>query len=163
MNVALRETAFLALLFLSIKLPAQIVSISPERPSVNDNVTIIFDASKGNRALMNYDGEVYAHTGVTVGTVENPRKWQYVQGEWGIHDPRTQMEYLGNQKYRLTFNIREFYQIPPSETFLQMAFVFRNLNGSKIGTMADGSDIYYPDLGSFGIWTIGTGIWKGWA
>ena len=105
-------------------LHAQILTVSPPAPSADNHVTIIFDASKGNQALKDYPGPVYAHTGIITGTVDEPSGWQYVQGEWGQDDARVKMEKAGKNKYRLSFHVRNFYNLGPEENFLQMAFGF---------------------------------------
>jgi hypothetical protein len=146
MNMFLREIISLVFILLSLSLSAQLVRVTPERPKPSDWVTITFDASKGNQALMNHQGDVYIHTGLVLGTLEDPLSWAHVQGEWGKDDPKVKMQYLGNNIYRIRFQLRTFYGLPSHRNFLQMAFVFRDVSGAKIATRADGSDIFYPDV-----------------
>lgn len=125
---------------------AQVLTVNPPNPTPDDEVTIIFDASQGNAALKDYRGPVYAHTGLIQGTPENPSDWQHIQGNWGRADQPLRMRYLGSNRYQLRFRIRDFYDLPAGEDFLQMAFVFRNRSGDLIARNADESDIYYPPL-----------------
>ena len=60
---------------------AQIITVSPALPTDQDAVVVTFDATQGNAALMNYTGDVYAHTGVKVdggsscSIVKSPKLW----------------------------------------------------------------------------------------
>jgi len=55
-------SVFLLLLLTGSTTFAQAVKLVPPAPSPTDSVTLIFDASKGNKALENYTGDVYLHT-----------------------------------------------------------------------------------------------------
>ena len=132
---------FLLLLFINGFSQAQ-VTVSPPFPTAGDNVTITFDATKGNGALRGVS-QVYAHTGVITDKSKNPNDWRYVQGKWGTPDSKVKMRNIGGNKHQITFNpLRSFYGVPASEKILKMAFVFRNANGSLVGRAADGSDIF---------------------
>ena len=52
-------------------LEAQILSITPAFPSQNDTVTVIYDASEGNGALVGYT-PVYAHAGLITNQSTSP-------------------------------------------------------------------------------------------
>lgn len=124
---------------------AQILSISPANPTVNDNVTIIYDATQGNGALEG-TATVYAHAGLITENSTAPSDWKYVQGTWGADDAKVKMENIGDNKHRISFNIKTFYGVPETEAIEQLSFVFRNADGSTVGRSADGSDIYYELL-----------------
>jgi len=135
----------------SINLNAQVISISPQFASQADNVTITFDASKGNAALIG-QSTVYAHTGLITNLSSTLTTWKYVQGKWGTADSKMLMTNIGNNKFQLTFNITTFYGVPSSEKVLKLAFVFRNTDGTLVGRQGDGSDIFVPlSDGSFNI------------
>ncbi|MEM6802702.1 MAG: TIM-barrel domain-containing protein [Bacteroidota bacterium] len=137
--------AFLALIFF---LPSfsysQLLKVEPPNPMADDIVSIVFDASQGNKALQGYSGEVYAHTGVILGTVDEPSDWRYVQGSWGKKDERMKMERIGEDLYKIQFQIRNFYGFREEDPFLQMAFVFRNESGSLVAKDTKEKDIFYP-------------------
>ncbi len=122
---------------------AQVVSIDPPLATQNDTVTITFDAALGNGALFNI-APVYAHTGVITNLSPNPTSWRHVQGNWGTADPKVLMTFQGNNMHTIRYHINSYYNIPPGETVEQLAFVFRNTNGSVVGRAADGSDIFVP-------------------
>ncbi|MEM6342448.1 MAG: TIM-barrel domain-containing protein [Bacteroidota bacterium] len=137
--------SFLTTFFISF-LQGQIVRLNPPKPTADDTVSIIFDASQGNRALKGHLGPVYMHTGAIIGTPEEASGWRYIQGEWGTDDPRMRMKKIGTDLYQIKFHVRSFYGIPTSEPLLQLSFVFRNQNGSIVAKQIGESDIYYPPL-----------------
>jgi len=130
---------------------AQVVWTEPPFPTKFDDVTVYFDASQGNGALAGFQDDVYAHTGVITNESNSGADWKHVIGNWGTPDSRVLMTKVEENIYSLSYNITDFYGIPTEEEVLQMAFVFRNVNGSIVGRDSDGSDIYtgvYPsDLG----------------
>ena len=126
-----------------VYLIAQVVSLNPAFPTQTDNVTITFDAAQGNSALLGQT-VVYAHTGVITNLSTSSTDWRNVIGNWGTDDARVKMVSIGNNKFQLTFNINTFYGITGTEKILKLAFVFRNLDGSKVGRNSDGSDIFSP-------------------
>lgn len=122
---------------------AQVVTTLPYFVTENDSVTVIFDATLGNAALKNLGPpDVYAHTGVITSKSTSSADWRYVQGNWGKADAKMKMQYLGSNKYQIRYHIRSFYGVPVDEKIYKMAFVFRNLDGSKVGRSSDGSDIF---------------------
>ncbi|MDX2247260.1 MAG: alpha-amylase family glycosyl hydrolase [Bacteroidia bacterium] len=134
---------FSLLVLFSMNLQGQILSIDPVFPTVEDTVTIVYDATQGNGALTGVS-PVYAHAGVITNLSTTPTDWKYVQGTWGTPDPKVLMQNLGNNKHQIKYHIRSYYGVPLNETVEELAFVFRNADGSKVGRDTDGSDIYYP-------------------
>ncbi len=120
---------------------SQVVYTEPEFPSQLDDVTIYFDASKGNAGLAGFTDVVYAHTGVITSNSTSASDWKYVQGDWGTTNAPI-MTRVSPDLYTLDINIEDFYSIPPGETVEQLAFVFRSQDGSESGRDTDGSDIY---------------------
>lgn len=118
------------------------VSCDPVFPGVDDDVVITYDATKGNAALVGIS-PVYAHMGVITSQSQTPNDWKYVATTWGVADPVAAMTPDGPNRWKKTFNIRNFFNIPQGETVLKLAFVFRNTNGSIVGRAADGGDIFY--------------------
>lgn len=119
----------------------QVVTINPVIATADDSITVTFDATLGNAGLVG-EQTVYAHTGLITSTSTSPSDWKYVQGNWGTDDARVKMTPIGNNKHTLRYHIRSFYGLPQNITALKLAFVFRNVNGSKEGKNTDGSDIY---------------------
>lgn len=121
---------------------SQVLTVNPAFPTVNDVVTITYDATQGNAALVNQN-QIYCHTGLITSTSTSPTNWQYVQGTWGTIDLDVAMTNIGNNKHQITIDIDQFYGVPGTATVLKLAFVFRTANGSIVGREADGSDIFY--------------------
>ena len=127
----------------SSMLIAQVLDVSPAFPTVNDVVTITYDATKGNAALIG-QSQIYAHAGLITTASTSSSNWQYVQGNWGTVDPQVAMTNIGNNKHTITIDIDQFYGYPiATTTVLKLAFVFRTATGSLVGRNADGSDIFY--------------------
>jgi glycosidase len=120
---------------------AQVVTLAPAFATSNDTVTVTFDASQGNAELLGV-AIVYAHTGIITSKSTSSSDWRYVQGNWGTDDAKVKMTSIGNNKFTLKYHIRTFYSLPQNETGLKLAFVFRNLDGSKVGRASDGGDIF---------------------
>ena len=134
-----RLYAFFICLLAILAMQAQIVTTTPDFPTENDEVTIVFDATKGTAGLKGFTGDVYAHTGVTIGNTV----WQYAP-TWGDNSAKYKLTSLGNDKWQLkiTPNIREYYGVKDGETVTQLAFVFRSADKSKEGKDTGNKDIF---------------------
>jgi 1,4-alpha-glucan branching enzyme len=131
----LRFKGLLALfLFLgTIPIQAQVTTI-PAVPTLDQPVTIIFNASQGNRGLENYTGKVYIHTGVITNLSSGPSAWRCVVTNWGQDIDSVNLMTRDPQNpniYRLTINdIRAYYNRGTNclgnEKILKLAMVFRN-------------------------------------
>lgn len=130
-----------------VAVQAQIVTTTPAFPTENDEVTIVFDATQGTAGLKGFTGEVYVHTGVTIGSTS----WQYAPS-WGDNSAKYKMTSLGNDKWqlKLTPTIRDYYGVKDGETVTQLAFVFRSMDNSKEGKDTGGKDIFV-DVHSAGL------------
>ena len=133
----------------SLGISAQIVSIDPPLFTIDEEITVIYDATQGSAGLVGVT-PVYAHTGV-ITTSAGPGNWQYVQGNWGTADNNVVMAPIGNNRHLMQFVPRDFYEIPQNEEVMQLAFVFRNQDGSKEGKTTSLGDIFIdvPDLNAF--------------
>ena len=140
----MKKNLFLILFFaFNIKIvSSQIIQISPAFPTVNDVISLHYDASQGNGGLIGVS-PVYTHTGVVT---QNglPSSWSYVQGNWGQADSNVIMTDLGNNIHELIIDIDQYYGFPPGTNVTKLAFVFRNADGSLEGKTATMGDIFYP-------------------
>lgn len=129
---------------ISFDLTSQVITTDPPFPTVDDEVVITYDISQGNGELLGVAPPFYAHTGVITNLSTSPSNWRYVVADWTVNTDKCKLTPVGGNLYQLVISpsIREFYGIPESETVLQLAFVFRNSDGSKVGRMADGGDIF---------------------
>ena len=83
---------------------SQILNLSPSFPTQEDQVSIIYDATQGNGALIGQT-EVYCHTGLITQASTSPTSWQFVQGNWGTADASVLMNNLGNNLFEITIVI----------------------------------------------------------
>lgn len=132
------------LLSLSLHLNAQILSAVPSHPRVDDSIRFVFDASAGNQGLLEAAGPLYFHTGLITSASVDHTDWKKVVGNWGTADDRVIMNPLGNNLYEFTIHPRSFYNIGADVQVQQLAFVFRNADGTRTGKTSEGTDILFP-------------------
>ncbi len=139
-----KNLLLLAIILTASHLPAQVAWLEPPNPPVDDTVTLFYNTNKGNKALAGWKGTVYLHTGVITKKSIDGGDWKHVVGNWGEDDKRVRMKSMGNGIYSFTFVPKDFYGLRDDETAQQLAFVFRNEDGSKVGKTKDNEDIYVP-------------------
>ncbi len=125
------------------------LSWTPYFDTIHDVITITYDASQGNAELKDfYPNQIYIHAGVITNKSTNPRDWKYVQTTWGSTTALPKPTYLGDNKWRFSLDIYKYYKLETNltsgEKVLELAFVFRNADGTKVGRAADGSDMFIP-------------------
>lgn len=123
-------------------LMAQVVTTEAPFPTPDQEITILFNADEGNKGLENCNCDVYLHTGVITSNSTSGSDWKYVQGVWGEDIPRLKMNRVSANQYSYTLTIRDFYGVPTNEDIQQLAFVFRNVDGTEAGRATDGSDVF---------------------
>jgi len=121
---------------------SQIIQVNPAFPTVNDVITVQYDATQGNGGL-NGVSPVYTHTGVVTQS-GLPSSWSYVQGNWGQADSNVIMNDVGNNIHEITIDIDQYYGFPTGTNVVKLAFVFRNFDGTLQGKTATMGDIFYP-------------------
>ncbi|MBQ4017700.1 MAG: hypothetical protein II605_00475 [Paludibacteraceae bacterium] len=104
-------------------------------------VTIVFDATKGNGGMVGAT-KCYAHTGLITSASSSDSDWKNVIGSWR-KTSQPELTSLGNDKWQLVIpNIYEFYGVPETTNIRKLAFVFHDgPNGTKEGKAASG-DIF---------------------
>lgn len=110
------------------------ITVTPALPTDLDQVVITFDAT--STSLANYTGDVYVHTGATIGST----KWQSVRGSWGNNTTQPKLTRTGTNTYSLTItpNIRQYYGVSAGQIITQLCFVFRSSDATK-----QTADIFY--------------------
>ncbi|MEO5583463.1 MAG: hypothetical protein ABIR66_12290, partial [Saprospiraceae bacterium] len=86
--------------FFSPSLYAQLLSWSPSFPGPNDPIEITLDATKGNKALIGFIGNIYVHLGVITSKSQNSTDWRYAPFTWGGTAANSQAVALGNNKWK---------------------------------------------------------------
>lgn len=128
----------------SLYLNSQVAWLIPENPSIDDTVTLMFNPESGNKGLAGSDEDVYFHTGAITDRSIDGGDWKHIIGNWGEEDARTKMSVTEDGFHQFTMVIRDFYGIREDEKVNQLAFVFRNGNGSKVGKSKKNEDIFLP-------------------
>lgn len=127
-------------------LRAQLIVTDPAAPTDDQAVTITFDATEGTGGLANCNCDVYLHTGVITENSSSPSDWQYVTTQWGVANAAWRLTPVDGEdnKYTYTFgpSIREYFSVPAGEEIRQIAFVFRNGDGTLEGKASGGADIF---------------------
>ena len=133
---------FLFFVLFPLNIFGQVVT-NPFFPTQNDFVTITYDASQGNQDL---EGEspIYIHCGLITSESTSQNDWQHVMGNWGIADSDFQMVAIGENLHQFSFQIDTYFDLSPNEVVYELAFVFRNADGSIVGRSTTGEDIFYP-------------------
>lgn len=125
---------------------AQLITTSPVVPQVDQAVTLTFDATLGTGGLADCNCDVYLHTGVITNLSTGPSDWRYVPTQWGVANPDWQLTPVPGEdnKYTYTYSpsIIEYFNVPDGETVEQLAFVFRNADGTLEGKASGGNDIF---------------------
>ncbi len=122
---------------------AQVVYSDPNYATEWDSITVYFDATEGDQGLMGFTGDIWAHAGVITTASNGPTDWKYVKTNWGENTSDTQLTPLGNNLWKLDIGFpHDYYGVPNNEQILQLAFVFRNHDGSQTGRDIGGADIF---------------------
>jgi oligosaccharide 4-alpha-D-glucosyltransferase len=138
---------FYSLLFLLLAgtgLQAQMIWLKPASPALTDTATLYYNAAEGNKVLSGYTGDMYLHTGVITNKSIDGHDWKYVVGNWGTTDRNVLMKREGNDLYSFRFVIGSFYKLRPEDVARQLAFVFRNADGTLVGKTGANEDILVP-------------------
>lgn len=149
-----KTLVFFLALVLGQTISADVVYSDPAYATEWDSITVYFDATQGDQGLMGFTGNVWAHTGVITTNSASPTDWKYVKTNWGQNTSDTQLTPLGNDLWKLDIGFpHQYYGVPNGEEILQLAFVFRNHDGSLSGRDVGGADIFL-DLYSSGVTAV---------
>ncbi|MFK8163563.1 MAG: alpha-amylase family glycosyl hydrolase [Lewinella sp.] len=147
MHLSILRTMLSALaVFGYLGLSAQLITTDPAAPTDDQSVTITFDATQGTAGLANCNCDVYLHTGVITNNSTSASDWKYVQTEWGVADNDWKLSPVDGEANKFTYtfapNIRGYFGVPTAEEIRQIAFVFRNADGTMEGKATGGADIF---------------------
>lgn len=135
-----------AYIFLPFLLTAQIITTEPAVPTLDQPLTITFDATQGTGGLADCNCDVYLHTGVITNQSSGPSDWRYVPTQWGEANAAWRLTPVAGEanKYTYTFNptVQGYFNPPAGETIEQVAFVFRNADGSLEGKGTGNTDLF---------------------
>ena len=77
---------------------AQVITTDPKFPTENSSVTVYFHADQGNQGLMDYDGDIYAHTGLITNLSESSSDWKYVIADWNENTDKAKLTKVSSQQ-----------------------------------------------------------------
>jgi glycosidase len=141
-NRSIRKVLSFLFFFLTVTLWSQI-TVNPVGGGGDDAITVIFDAAQGNKELAGAS-KIYMHHGVVTDGAASTA-WKYVKGNWGKDDGIGLMTKVAgsSDKWQITLNptVRGYFSVPANESIFRISCVFRNVDGSKKGTIAQGT---YP-------------------
>jgi hypothetical protein len=112
---------------------------------MGDSLTIIYNATLGQTQLIGATS-VYMHStyeAVPFGGPINP--WV---GNWGVNDGLGQMISLGNDLWKITINVHDYYSVNPDSSINGLILIFRNANGTATGKDDLGNEIFINLSGS---------------
>ena len=143
------KNLFLALI-ISATAVAQVVTWEPIYFTEDSSVTIYFNATEGSGGLADFDGDIYAHTGLITSSSSSSSDWRYVIADWTTNKTKALLNRESDNLYslKITPSVFEYYltsegrSLDPGEEILQLAFVFRNASGTREGKTAGGGDIF---------------------
>ncbi len=123
----------------------QLITADPAFPVQSGSVIITFNAALGNKGLMAYTGDVYAHTGVITSESVDGGDWKHAPSSWGDNSAKYKLERISTDLYRLeiTPSISEYYGLNEGEVVKELAFVFRSADNTKVGKTESEGDVYY--------------------
>lgn len=132
-------------IFLPFKKNCGTIWYRPEKATVNDPITIYYDAAGGNGGLKGFKNTVYAHCGVITGDSMDDTDWRHSSG-WCDNNSRYAFRRtsIDPDQYTLQITPASFFGLEENETVEKMAFVMRNSDGTVTGRDSDGSDIIVP-------------------
>ncbi len=132
---------YFTLLFLSIQVSAQIVTIEPSNANGDQEIRLVYDATQGDGNLVGAT-KVYMHSGVVTDATDGT-DWQHVIGNWGADDGIGQMTKVNREsdKWEITLSptARDYYDVPEGTNMFRLSMVFRNADGSVKGAGTEGS------------------------
>ncbi len=142
-NERVRKTLFATLFVLcTAHAVSQVAWFVPDNPSVDDTVILHYNTNSGNMGLAGTTDDVFFHTGAITDRSIDGGDWKHIVGNWGERDEHTLMTMNGDGIYTYSMVIRDFYNIGHNEKVNQLAFVFRNENGSLVGKTSKSEDVF---------------------
>jgi len=130
--------------------PYTLVSTEPSNVCPEETVTIFYNAKEGNAGCVGLS-KVYMHGGVVF---DDPAStaWSNVVGNWGADDGLGLMTSLGDDNWAISLVPKDYYGLNAADAarVRRLSMVFRGPTGDPKGANADGSDVFYDNIGCEG-------------
>ena len=125
------------LIFNNVESAIPFITIEPASFTIDDPITITFNARKGNRELAGVD-KIYMHSSVDITNTDTPQNsaWNKPVGNWGKDDGVGKMVRVSPKSdlWKITLTPRSYYNLNSGQAAYWMATVFRNADGTVKGT-----------------------------
>jgi len=120
---------------------SQITTV-PGFPRADQNIKIIYDATKGTSGLQGVD-QVYIHIGAVLAGPTST-SWAIVPTQWGVDDPKAKMKKVEGESDLWEWELipNDFFSPQSNQTIYRLGVVFRNVDGSKEGKTAANQDFF---------------------
>ncbi|MEL6656427.1 MAG: alpha-amylase family glycosyl hydrolase [Bacteroidota bacterium] len=129
------------LIYFNVESDDPFITVEPAAFTIDDEITITFNAQRGNRELVGTD-KVYMHSSVDLNNTATPwnTAWGNVVGNWGADDGVGQMTPVPGSpnQWQIMLTPRTYYGLNDGDVAFWLAAVFRNANGSVKGTGTPG-------------------------
>lgn len=114
----------------------------PTTAKQNEQITVYFNATRGNAALKDFTGDVYAHTGVLTTESNGTGDWKH-DPAWCDNDPKYKFTRSATDANIYTWTIvpSVFYNLNAGEIITDLTFVMRDEQGNRQCKTSDGGDI----------------------
>jgi PKD repeat protein len=118
----------------------QSITLNPFTNAVifEDSLVVTYNATLGQSGLIGAN-KVYMHAGYQEAAFGPISGWV---GNWGLDDGVGEMRSLGNNFWRITIHVRNYFSIPIGVNVNALAMVFRNADGTQTGKDDNGNDIF---------------------
>jgi PKD repeat protein len=104
-----------------------------------DSLTIVYDATQGQSQLQGATSVYFHSTYEFAPFAGGVEPWV---GNWGQDDGLGQMTSLGNDVWKITINVYDYYGVPLDSAVNGLFMVFRNADGTLTGKDELGNDIF---------------------
>ncbi|PRY90746.1 alpha-amylase family glycosyl hydrolase [Mongoliibacter ruber] len=134
-------SVFLFIFLIAFETTAQVTTI-PSFPRADQDIKIIYDASKGATGLQDATA-VYVHIGAVLAG-PNSSTWANVPFEWGTANPDALMTKVEGEDtiWEWELNPNDFFDLNEGEIIYRLGIVFRNADGTREGKTETNQDFF---------------------
>jgi hypothetical protein len=130
-----------SMIYVDVASSEPILTVDPPNFSINDQVTLTFNARAGNREMVGAS-KVYWHGGVDLTPSQTPWSsgWQNVVGNWGQDDGVGELQRVPGQpdKWFMTFVPKDYFGLGDDDFVHWICAVMRSPDGNTKGTGTPG-------------------------
>ncbi len=120
------------------------ITVSPNKFSVNDSITIYFNPTLGNKGLSKVK-DIYIYSGLITLKSQNKTDWQYAPMQWCDTRDEYKLTRISDTCYYFGINIKKFYHPNNDDSVFNIGFYFSNSDCSLLG-MTEENEYFHIDL-----------------